>query len=459
MPLTSSILTFTAGEQLVSVLERIVRNSSYIKDQENVMIDPDDAVETRRPKRSNGAGSLSWYKIGLKAVPNSPRLDPKRHDYAYDITYLLSFYKVEELASDYFENDVGFGGVHKSYNYWFTGQNTSVISYENKIDNLYHYTMGSTNPKFAGGQANITNANELNALIKRNPQPSSDASSVGANNRVNEPPANAAAELYSPATWADATLSIVGDPAWLQQGEASVGLERSVFFNAFLPDGTINYESRQILFELAFNTPVDYNYETGLMDVGENNYGVDPLIGRVPGEDGPGRAAQNFVYIANEVTSDFKQGKFTQTLKGTALMLNHTSKTAAIANDKEAADLRLIYAENARVGPSSTTVAAGVNTTVSVSQGDVRKSDNAIATVATPSMAAQSKPPTSGGQIVGTVVTPSRLSIGKIVTNRLNDAVISANSAPPVNTPEQIVAPSDDSGSSSSTGADNGNNL
>jgi len=331
--------------------------------------------------------------------------------------------------------------------------------------------MGSTNPKFAGGQANITNANELNALIKRNPQPSSDASSFGANNRVNEPPSNAAAELYSPATWADATLSIVGDPAWLQQGEASVGLERSVFFNAFLPDGTINYESRQILFELAFNTPVDYNYETGLMDVGENNYGVDPLIGRVPGESGPGRAAQNFVYIANEVTSDFKQGKFTQTLKGTALMLNHTSKTAKIANDKEAADLRLIYAENARVGPSSTTVAAGVNTTVSASQGDVLKSDNAIATVATPSMAAQSKPPTSFGQVIstqlGTAVgqvnaifaqTGARLA-GTIVTTRLNDAVISANSAPPVNTPEQIVAPSDDSGSSSSTGADNGNNL
>jgi len=458
MSLTAADLTFTAGEQLVSVLDRIVRNSSYIKDQENIMIDPQDGVETRRPKRTGGnAGSLSWYKIGLKAVPIGDELDPERHDYAYDITYTLSFYRVEELASDYFQNDLDFGGVHKSYNYWFTGQNTSVISYENKIDALYLYSMGSINPKFAGGQANITNANEMNALVKRNPQPRSNESSFGARGRANEPPANAAAELYTPGSWAHATLVIVGDPAWLQQGEASVGLARSVFFDAFLPDGTINYESRQILFEIAFNTPVDYNYSTGLMDVGENNYGVDPLIGRVPGEAGPGRAAQNFVYIANEVTSDFKQGKFTQTLKGTALVLNHTSKTAAtIANNKEAADLRLALAENARVGATSTTVAAGVNTTVSASLGDVRKSDNIIvSTAATPSTAAQPKPPTSFGQFIGAassqlqntlaqeILSASRAA-GNVVTKSVTDAINAATSTQIVNNPPQIMAATDD---------------
>jgi hypothetical protein len=76
---------------------------------------------------------------------------------------------------------------------------------------------------------------------------------------------------------------------------------------------------------------------------------------------------------------------------------------------------------------------------------------------ATPAVAAQPKLPTSFGQVIstqlGTAVgqvsaifaqTGARLA-GTIVTNRLSDAIISANSAPPVNTPEQIVAPTDDS--------------
>jgi hypothetical protein len=35
----------------------------------------------------------------------------------------------------------------------------------------------------------------------------------------------------------------------------------------FLPDGTINHESQEVLFELAWNQPADYNLDTGIMDI------------------------------------------------------------------------------------------------------------------------------------------------------------------------------------------------
>jgi hypothetical protein len=35
----------------------------------------------------------------------------------------------------------------------------------------------------------------------------------------------------------------------------------------FYPDGTINHESQEALFELAWNQPSDYNITTGIMDI------------------------------------------------------------------------------------------------------------------------------------------------------------------------------------------------
>jgi len=451
MNINSYNLTITPGQQLVQVIELITRNSTYIKDQQTVDVAVgSDGKQTLKPIAGAGKHALSWFKIGMKAVPNSP-MDPLRHDYAYDITYTLSFYKLAELTSSYFVNDLAFPGVHKSYNYWFTGENTSVISFENTMDALYTQTITSNVPN-----GEIQNANLLNSLVKRNSQPRSDASSFGSDGRVNEAAANAADELYSPAVWNEAKLNIVGDPAWLQQGEASVGLAPSVYFNPFLPDGTINFESQEILFEIAFNKPTDYDLQTGLMDVGANNFGIDPIIGRTPGKSGPGRAAQNYVFKAREVLSEFKQGKFTQTIMGAGLRMSHTDVNADIALDKEAADLRLMLAENARVGTTSTVVAAGINNLVSASQGDVRKSDNAIAaTAATPSIAAQPKPPTSFGQFIGTAsaqlqntlgqaLLPTARAAGNVVTKSVNDAINSATSPQIVNTPSQVMAATDD---------------
>ena len=128
--------------------------------------------------------------------------------------------------------------------------------------------------------------------------------------------------LYNPADLGTANLTIVGDPAWLQQGEASFSApgKNSFIASAFLPDGTINFDSQQILFEIVINTPTDYNLRTGLVDVnnrsaGQNNIQAKPLN-------------ESYVYIANECTSEFHKGKFTQNLKGT-LLQRTTPKSAA----------------------------------------------------------------------------------------------------------------------------------
>jgi hypothetical protein len=109
-----------------------------------------------------------------------------------------------------------------------------------------------------------------------------------------------------------------------------------------LDDGTINYEGQEALFEIAFNQPVDYNLDTGVMDPTTNNYNKT--------DTSAGSARQSYVYRATEVTSTFSQGRFTQELNG-VLILFDLPKTASSAvlpveNESSAETRRLLAAAN-----------------------------------------------------------------------------------------------------------------
>jgi hypothetical protein len=60
-------------------------------------------------------------------------------------------------------------------------------------------------------------------------------------------------------------LKIIGDPAWIQQGSLAGGVTSADLSpQPFLPDGTINFDNSQVLFEIAWQRPEDYDLSTGL---------------------------------------------------------------------------------------------------------------------------------------------------------------------------------------------------
>ena len=298
---TSRIISVTAGMQVVQFIDQVLRNSTYVTDQALVSIN-----EYTGKQEPNGtpAENVAWYKISLQASPKPGKYDPKRNDYAYDIKYVISIYRLSDLVSNYFQVPK-FNGVHKQYNYWFTGENTQVLSYEQTYNALYTATL-SGGPGQLGGTV-------VNDAIKANFQPRSGENSQGAAGRVNEIGANAADYLFNPGDLANATLQIVGDPAWLQQGEAFATPSRSGFsFDPFLPDGTINFESQQIMFEILINTPGDYDLDTGIIDPNTRSTVFD-------NPKRPGATRQSYVYRANDCVSEFNKGRFIQTLKGSLL--------------------------------------------------------------------------------------------------------------------------------------------
>ena len=136
----------------------------------------------------------------------------------------------------------------------------------------------------------------------------------------------------------------MGDPAWIQQGSFAGGVSPQEFdFNAFLPDGTINFDAREVMFEIAWQRPEDYNLNTGLANPYSKNTAQ------------AGQPTQSRVYVATKCVSDFRQGKFEQTIEGLLYRYpkqNQTNKAvnAAPVPDQSDAETARLARQNEIVG-------------------------------------------------------------------------------------------------------------
>lgn len=293
-----------AGQQIVQVIDQVISNSTYITDQAVTVRTEASGQEEPNPK-SNTKG-MSWYNIVMTAT--QLEYDKTRNDFAYRITYTIVPYRLVDFQSGYFPNGQ-FQGLHKTYPYWFTGQNTQVLDYQAKFDKLYTITFTGNTPENSQlaqqRQAETTSMRDIAVIAK---QARSSESEAGAAGGANELAANAKEYLYNPGDNATAKVKILGDPAWIQQGSMT-GLVNAANFSyePFEPDGTINFDVGHIMFEIAWQRPEDYNLDNGL---------ADPY-GRTEKTFGNRDPIQSVIYRAKSVTSYFSRGKFEQELEGT----------------------------------------------------------------------------------------------------------------------------------------------
>ena len=140
--------SFSAGTPVVAAIDEILKNSSYITDQARVYVDE----VTQEVKPQPPLGSLAWYKISVQATPKT--FDNKRLDYAYQIKFVISAYPIGSMESEYFPPG-DYRGVHKSYQYWFTGQNTQVLKFNQQYNSAYYLTF--TNPQLLSQTRQQTN--------------------------------------------------------------------------------------------------------------------------------------------------------------------------------------------------------------------------------------------------------------------------------------------------------------
>jgi hypothetical protein len=292
----------TAGQQIVQFIDTVLRNSNYITDQQKVVW---NSKENYWEANGKPAQNFAWFNISCQA--EQLQYDPKQNDFAYRLTYIIAPYQIPVL-SEYFDN-TGFRGVHKTYNYWFTGQNTQVLEFEQAYNNAWTQALTSDISVRAGNESTASLVNSREQWKKRY-MPASNQPRQGGDGKTFEAGANAADYLYTTDT-AVINLKILGDPAWIppptniQAGQFST--------SAFFPDGSINTSASAPYFEFAWNKSTDYDLNTGLMDTGQNNFGSDRANGSA------GIAQTAISYAANTVKSIFRGGRFSQELNGTWL--------------------------------------------------------------------------------------------------------------------------------------------
>ena len=312
-----------SGMQLVQIIDQAVRKSSFIFNQQLTVIDQQTGEDV--PVKDAKAKPMIWFEITMEAFQG--KYDRKRNDYAYDILFIVTPYPLQNFDSKYFPL-TQFRGIHKSYPYWFTGQNTAVLDYTAVFNSLYNITVTGTEPKNNGAarQRELSTAS-MREIPFYTYAPSSTEDRQGEEGRALEAQANASEYLYSPGDQAEGKIRIIGDPAWIQQGSLAGGVNVKEFsYSPFLPDGTINFDAQQVMFEVAWQRPNDYDLNTGLADP----YAGGNTKDRLP--------IQSNVYKANRVISEFRQGRFEQTIEGSLFMFpkpdgtNTVGKTAASNN-------------------------------------------------------------------------------------------------------------------------------
>ena len=319
----------TAGMQVVQAIDLAIRNSSYIYDQA-LTTNNEDGTETLNSARTK---PLRWFKINMEAEQGE--YDTFRNDYAYKIRFIISEYEVPNFDSKYFPVSK-FRGVHKSYPFWFTGQNTAVLDFQANFNGLYNITVtGATPNDSQAAKIREQFTSSMREIPKYTYMAASSESRQGSAEQGNEIPSNASEVLYSPSDMAKTKVRIIGDPAWIQQGDLAGGVSVTEFsYSPFLPDGTINFDANQVMFEISWQRPQDYNIATGLADP----YKGAGLEARLP--------LQSTVYQATKIISEFRQGKFEQTIEGSMYFFPIPSKTntaaaTAVNNQSNAETARL----------------------------------------------------------------------------------------------------------------------
>lgn len=314
----------TVGQQIVQFIDQVIRSSNYIQNQ---AIQVYNQTTKEWDKRPTNANQFAWFQVVCNVEQLLP-YDNKRNDFAYKMTFTIVPYETPMLST--FFPSGQYRGVHKDYQYWFTGQNNSVLSFEQSYNAQWVQAITGNLPPdnrvLKVNDQTSFGASDYALRWKTNVFPASSQSNQGGENNTMEPGANAADFLYT-ADLATAKIVIVGDPAWLPSPASQIVTKDSFTVNPFLTDGTVNSIASGAYFRIRFNTPADYNLQTGLIDPSDQS--STTLNAR-------GVNTVETIYKLQHLTSTFKGGKFTQELTGSWVTYDAAAEQVARAKKKKA---------------------------------------------------------------------------------------------------------------------------
>lgn len=311
------------GTSIVKAIESLMLQCEYTQSQLNKQI----------KKSGDNDEALHWFKI----TPNVKLLDwdDKIGRFALDIKYIVSKYLVFNINFNKApRGKPGGDGVHKKYDYMFTGSNNDVLNFDIKY-NIAYFRQSSIQtgddaqphendtPGTDDGYNSTNNATtgaEQTALLSQ-----SDTGGGGQTARD-----LAKTVLTEGPEMVGLNLEIIGDPAYIMQSDIfyqdHLLPENNVPLTPFLPDKSINYDYSNPIISINFRYPTDYE-DNGLMNLtSKKDY----------------RASDDFsgVYRVTHVDHTFTGGQFQQRLRGVRMF-----ETKDKANSKKSPERTVALTE------------------------------------------------------------------------------------------------------------------
>lgn len=291
---SSRTFEIPAGTPITQVIERVIAQSSYITDALTAKGNEDMSNWSEEAKAIDRT-RLQWFVI--TPICKILEFDKVVNDFAYEITYLINEYRIPRVRSVYVSEPTPYYGAHKIYEYWFTGKNSEVLSYEQKYNGLFYMNaLGNPNK----GQPYVNSGGPGAPVV---PGAKQNADDSGMFDKAGQMIASVRTSLYSPGEQAMATIQILGDPDFIC---TTVGMNYGVYDEFYGPDKSVDPHAGQVFIQLIFNEGVDYEHDSGTMEIND-----DIMLYDYPKYL---KDTKGIIYTATDVTSTFTKGRFTQEL-------------------------------------------------------------------------------------------------------------------------------------------------
>jgi hypothetical protein len=305
-----------AGENIIEVINKVMRTSKYITDQ----------LKDEKNTSKEGV-TMNWFKIIPKI--ELVNFDIKQNKWATSVTYKIVTYKhhnTKHPDAPISKQAEILKDVRKKYSYIYTGENQDIIDFQIDFNALYFNAVkvlqeNSVRLSNAADTAKKTNerGNKLPAQRTGTVQPNQvfplagDLTQQGFHSGTNSEVQKAADVMNSiyTATRADMIelkMKIIGDPDFIKQDDVYLTPGTEAYpgpEEVHSPDGSILTDRGDIFVFVTYKTVVDMDQNTGLPRQADKN------------EDYLKATESSFsgVYRLMKITSEFKGGKFEQSLE------------------------------------------------------------------------------------------------------------------------------------------------
>ena len=295
---------FEIDTAILSTFDTIIKVSSYMLNALTVLYKNSPTPDPTTGKIESTEGSsqqrIAWYRI--TPIISDVKWDGLKDDWSYTMTYRVETYQTPIVNVGNTNPGANYYGPHKRYDYWWTGQNKEILDYKQNLDFLfYNETIGN----ISGNGNNAMKGVNVGTILQSSAE--NKDGSVGESQSIQ----NAfITSLYSPDSYAQAKITILGDPDYLISDFR--GGPEAPYDRFYGDDGfRINANGGTVFIEIDFKEAEDYITETGEPS-GVMKINDSILFFKYPAWIA--KEIKGVSYIVVDVKSKFVDGKFTQIL-------------------------------------------------------------------------------------------------------------------------------------------------